>query len=38
MAERLITAIAGSDRLVDVDGFERSHIRPVDMRALITRG
>ena len=32
MAERLVAAIAGSDRPVDVDGFERSHIRPGKMR------
>src|ERR1700757_721335 len=28
MAERTAAAIAGSDRLVDVDGFERTHMRP----------
>jgi hypothetical protein len=28
MTERTATAVAGSDRLVNVDGFEGTHMRP----------
>ena len=36
MAERLITAVAGSDRLVNVDGFERAHMR-LEMEWVLAR-
>jgi hypothetical protein len=32
MAHRPTSAIAGSDRLVNVDGFERAHVRPRNTR------
>jgi hypothetical protein len=36
MAERPAAAIAGSDRLVNVDGFERAHMR-LEMEWVLAR-
>jgi hypothetical protein len=39
MAKRLVAAVAGGDRPVDVDNFGRPHMRPEDRRAALgTRG